>query len=218
LLALDGVVHFLWAIASVEKSENVRMSECRLTFRRDSISTSQARPYVWLDVEAERSCPFWKDGVLPPFITLAVDGVVGIPVAGSLETLFQLVILSLLFERTVGAPYSAVSSDVAPRTLQSSYEVKSADEGDTMSGEEGLTWVWIAVSVFLTNWLRDMREDSSATCKSVLRSNSEYDTAWTISVRSGGKKKGGRDGQLAEHSIHGPRNRREVIEMNKAHN
>jgi hypothetical protein len=71
----------------------------------------------------------WNDGVLL-FTPLAAEGDTGKP--ASLDTLLQLAILSLLFDRTVVV--QSVSSEV-PLTLQSSYDVRSAEEVE--SGDEG---------------------------------------------------------------------------------
>ena len=91
--------------------------------------------------------------------------------------LFQLVMLSLRFERvrSVLVPTSLPSD--APRTLLLSSYVRS--DVEPCCDRSGRSWIWMAASVFRANCPLDIRVDSSATCRSVLRRRSEYDIAWT---------------------------------------
>ena len=108
-----------------------------------------------VSVEADVSWP--DDAALLPRLEVNASRV----------TLLQLVMLSLrLIVRTTGP---SLMSDPARTLLQSSYP-RSEDE-------PGCSCSWMVESVLRTNWLRDMRLVRSATCKSVLSSNNEYDTA-----------------------------------------
>lgn len=90
--------------------------------------------------------------------------------------LFQLVTLLLCFERvrSVLVPTSLPSD--APRTLLLSSYVRS--EVEPCCDRSSRSWIWMAACVLRPNCPFDIRIDSSATCRSVLRKRSEYDTEW----------------------------------------
>lgn len=136
------------------------------------MSLSHPRLYTMLETDDLCSCPaaeICTDGVLP---FAAGDDTYGVPgTAASRETLCQLVMLSLRFDRP------GVDSGVSTRTLPESCVRSVVDE----CAGVGCSCIWIAVSVLRTNCVRDMRVCRSATCRSVLSSRSEYETAWTRS-------------------------------------
>jgi hypothetical protein len=123
-----------------------------------------------LDTEARDSCPavdICTDGVLP---FAAGDDIAAFPSAR--ETLCQLVMLSLRFDRLIGVEADSIVS--ARRLDESCVDARSVDD---CAGVTGCNCIWMAASVFRTNCERDMRVAKSATCKSVLSRSREYETA-----------------------------------------
>ena len=63
-----------------------------------------------------------------------------------------------------------------PRTLLLSSYVRS--EVEPCCDRSSRSWIWMAACVLRLNCPFDIRINSSATCRSVLRKRSEYDTEW----------------------------------------
>lgn len=153
------------------------------------MSTSHARPCAAAGRPGVPSsdgectdCELPFDGPAPSWLDAGES-------ASGMDTLCQLAVLLLRFERV--SVRMSVSSDARPCTLllQSSYvrsELDRCAAGMRLGFElgSGLVWscIWIAVIVLRTNCERDMRACSSATWRSVFSKRSEYETACTRSV------------------------------------